>query len=123
MNVEITARGVIPEQVKQTAQAKIERLDRLVKGPVLGARVVLGQERNPRIERPARAEGEVNLAGRPVRARVSAPTMEAAIDELAERLHRQLRHTVERMITRQRVPPTSPPGEWRHGTRRDGNRR
>jgi ribosome-associated translation inhibitor RaiA len=107
--------------VKRAAETKIAGLARVVKGPVLGARVALVQERNPRIERPARAEGEVNLAGRPVRARVSAPTMEAAVDELAERLHRQLRHTVERMITRQRVPPSSPPGGWRHGTRRDRN--
>lgn len=117
MDIEVTSRGAVPEQAKEAARAKVGRLDRVVKGPVLGARVVLVQERNPRIERPARAEGEVNLAGRPVRAQVAAPTMEAAVDELAERLQRQLRHTVERMITRQRVPPTSPPGEWRHGTR------
>ncbi len=124
MDIEVTARGEVPEHAKQSARAKVGRLDRVVKGPVLGARVVLVQEHNPRIELPARAEGEVNLAGRPVRAQAAAPTMDAAIDELAERLQRQLRHTVERMITRQRVPPTSPPGEWRHGTRRgkDGER-
>ncbi len=119
MDIEVTSRGAVPEQAKEAARAKIGRLDRVVKGPVLGARVVLIQERNPRIELPARAEGEVNLAGRPVRAHVAAPTMEAAVDELAERLQQQLRHAVERMITRQRVPPTSPPGEWRHGTRGD----
>jgi ribosomal subunit interface protein len=118
MEVEVTSRGEVTEQAKEAARAKVGRLDRVVKGPVLGARVVLVQERNPRIERPARAEGEVNLAGRPVRARADAPAMEAAVDELAERLQRALRHAVERMITRQRVPPTSPPGEWRHGSRR-----
>jgi ribosomal subunit interface protein len=119
MDVEITVRGEVSERAKVAARTKVGRLDRIVKGPVLGARVVLVQERNPRIERPARAEGEVSLSGRPVRARADAPTMEAAVDEMAERLQRQLRHAVERMITRQRIPPTSPPGEWRHGTRRD----
>jgi ribosomal subunit interface protein len=122
MNVDVTSRGKVSEHAKQAAHAKVGRLDRVVKGPVLGARVVLIQEHNPRIELPARAEGEVNLAGRPVRAHAAAPTMDAAVDELAERLQRQLRHTVERMITRQRVAPVSSPGEWRHGTRRSEHR-
>jgi ribosomal subunit interface protein len=123
MNVEITARGAVSEAAKDAARTKVGRLDRFVKGPILGARVVLVQEANPRIERPARAEGEINLAGRPVRARVDAFAMETAVDELAEHLQRQLRRAVERMITRQRVSPTSPPGEWHHGSRssRDGN--
>jgi ribosomal subunit interface protein len=117
MDVEVTARGAVPEKAKEAARAKVGRLDRFVKGPVLGARVVLIQEPNPRIEQRARVSGEIDLAGRPIRARVAAPTMEAAVDELAEHLQRQLRHAVDRMITRQRVPATSPPGEWRHGTR------
>ena len=123
MNIEVTARGAVSEAAKDAARTKVGRLDRFVKGPVLGARVVLIQERNPRIELPARAEGEINLAGRPIRARVDAVAMEAAIDELAEHLQRQLRRAVERMITRQRVAPTSPAGEWRHGTRPDGRDR
>ncbi len=117
MDVEVTARGAVPEAAKEAARTKVGQLDRFVKGPVLGARVMLVQEGNPRIELRARAKGEVNLAGRPIRARVEAPTMEAAVDDLAEHLKRQLRHAVERMVTRQRVPPASPPGEWRHGTR------
>ena len=117
MNVEVTARGAVSEAAKNAARTKVGRLDRFVKGPLLGARIVLVQERNPRIELPARAEGEINLAGRPIRARVDAPGMEAAVDELAERLQRQLRRAVERTITRHRVSPTSPPGEWRHGSR------
>ncbi len=117
MNVEVTTRGPVSEAAKEAARVKVERLERFVKGPVLGARVVLIQEPNPRIERSARASGEINLAGRPIRARVEAPTMEAAVDELAEHLQRQLRRAVDRMITQQRGPETSPPGEWRHGTR------
>ena len=117
MNVEVTARGAVSEAAKDAARIKVGRLDRFVKGPILGARVVLVQKRNPRIELPARAEGEINLAGRPIRAHVDAPGMEAAVDELAEHLQRQLRRAVERTITRHRVSPTSPPGEWRHGSR------
>ncbi len=117
ITVDVTARGDVREEAIKAARLKVGRLGHYVKGPVLAARVVLVQEANPRIERGARAEGEINLAGRPVRAHVAAPTMEAAVDELAEQLQRQLRHAVERMITRQRVPATSPPGEWRHGSR------
>jgi ribosome-associated translation inhibitor RaiA len=98
------------------ARQKVAALDRVVKGPVLGARVVLIQEADPRIERPARAEGELNLAGTPVRAKVAAEGMSAAVDELAERLQRRLRDHVERIITREREPAASPAGEWRHGS-------
>jgi hypothetical protein len=44
--------------------------------------------------------------------------MNAAVDELSERLERQLRRYVDRMATRQREPAQAPPGEWRHGALR-----
>jgi ribosome-associated translation inhibitor RaiA len=114
MRVDVTVRGPVPKELVATAQEQVAALERIVKGPVMGARVVLTQERSPRIERPARAEGEIVLAGRPVRARVSAPAMVAAVDELAERLHDQLRDHVERIFDRAQVPARVEPGEWRH---------
>jgi ribosome-associated translation inhibitor RaiA len=114
MRVDVTLRGPVSAQVAQIAREKVGALEGVVKGPLMGARVVLLQERNPRIELPARAEGEVVLAGRGVRARVASPTMTAAVDELAERLHEQLRRHVELLITRHRVPATVEPGQWRH---------
>jgi hypothetical protein len=44
--------------------------------------------------------------------------MDAAVDELGERLQRQVRRYVDRMSARQREPAESPPGEWRHGSLR-----
>ena len=111
MHVDITLRGSIPDQVVEKARKEVGALDRVVKGPLTDARIVLTQEKNPRIEFPARAEGEVLLAGRPVRARVVCPTMVAAVDELAERLRDQLRRHVERLITRQRSTAANPPGQ------------
>lgn len=116
MDVQITGRGEIPEQTRHTAQRKLEKLDRYVQGPLRDARVALVQEPNPRIPLPAHAQAEVRLEGRPVRARAAAETMDAAVDEVAERLQRNLRRYVERMIEAQRLPAGSAPGQWRHGS-------
>ena len=115
MDVQVTSRGEVPERAKRLAREEVARLERYVKGPVMAARVVLIQEENPRIPLPARAEGEVVLAGRPVRARTAAASMDAVVDDMAERLGRQLRRFVDRVSTRQREPGELPAGEWRHG--------
>jgi ribosomal subunit interface protein len=114
INIEITARGEVSDEARQHVRERLAQLERFVKGPIVGARVVLIQERNPRIPMPARAEAEVDLQGRLVRARAVAPTMDAAIDDLAERLQRHLRRYVERLVTRQREPAQAPAGEWSH---------
>ncbi len=111
MHVDVTVRGEVAPQAVRTARKEVGALERIVKGPLTHARVVLIQEENPRIEHGARAEGEVLLAGRPVRAHAARATMAAAVDEMAERLHDQLRRHVERMITRQREPAAPEPGK------------
>lgn len=116
MEVQVTSRGAVAEHARRAAQEKLAELDRFVQGPLRDARVVLVQEPNPRIPEPAHAEAEVVLQGRPVRARAAAETMEAAVDEVAERLQRNLRRYVERMIEGQRVPAEAATGEWRHGS-------
>lgn len=118
MNVEVTARGNVGDRAKQAARSKVADLERYVDGPVMGARVVLTQEENPRIEHPARAEGEVIIAGKPVRARVTAANMDAAVDELAERLRVRMRQFVERRVTKHRRSAEAEAGEWFHGARR-----
>jgi ribosome-associated translation inhibitor RaiA len=116
MHVEVTTRGAVDEATKRRAAAEIERLEHYLKGPVLKARVVLKQEQNPRIPFPARAEGSVVLAGRRVGARAAAASMNAAVDELGERLRWQARQHIDRQVTRQREPAVSPQSEWRHAS-------
>jgi ribosomal subunit interface protein len=94
----------VSERTRRIAREKLAALELVVKGPILGARVVLTQERNPRIATPARAEAETNLQGKLVRARTAALSLDAAVDDVAERLQRQLRRYVDRLITRQREP-------------------
>lgn len=116
MDVQVTARGQVPDHARRAAHEKLAVLERYVEGSLRDARVMLIEEENPRIPQPAHAEAEVLLEGRPVRARATAATMDAAVDEVAERLQRNLRRYVERMVEDQRVPAQSPSGEWRHAT-------
>ena len=115
LHVDVTQRGPVSSELAREAAARIGELEQVTTGPLTHARVVLTQERNPRIERRARAEGQLLLAGHPIRARVAAPTMGAAIDELSQRMREQLRRYVDRLITHNRLPATAPTGEWRHG--------
>jgi ribosome-associated translation inhibitor RaiA len=114
INIQVTTRGDVSDRARQQTREKFGSLGRLVKAPILGVRVVLIQEANPPIARPALAEAEVDLQGRFVRARATAPSMDVAVDDVAERLQRHLRRDVERLITREREPAQATPGEWSH---------
>ena len=81
---------------------------------MLAAKVVLTGEGNPRLERPARAEAELDVNGRMLHGRVDAATMPEAIDELAARLERQLRSFADRRTRLQQRSPELEPGEWHH---------
>ena len=114
INVEVTSRGEVSEHARQQAREKVAALETSAKGPVLGARVVLTQMNNPRIPQRAQAEAEIDLQGRLIRARSSSASMDAAVDDVAERLQRHLRRYTERLITQEREPAEPPPGEWSH---------
>lgn len=98
------------------AQERLSRLDRLIRDPVLAVRVMLRSEPNRRLERPARAEAELDVNGRLVCGRVAAPTMPQAIAELDETLTRQLKDFSERRQRRQRQGAVVQDGHWRHGS-------
>ncbi|MGZ4271741.1 MAG: ribosome hibernation promotion factor [Solirubrobacteraceae bacterium] len=115
IHVDVTARGDVPDTATERARDRVAALAGTVKGPVLGARVVLTAERNPRQARPARAEGEVDLAGHRVRARVAAPTMPAAVDALADHLRDQLQRFADRVQDGARRGAEAAPGEWFRG--------
>jgi len=115
VDVEVTTRGDVGEEARRRAQEKIGELDAQVSIPMLRARVVLTQEENPRIARASRAEGEVDLNGRLVRARVAAVAMPQAVDELTDHLLRQLRRSMDRHADRRKEPAQPPEGTWRHG--------
>lgn len=111
VHVEVTTRGVVSHRATQQAREKLREVQRYVKGPILSARVTLIQEANPRIPLPARAEAELNLQGRRIRARAAAPSMHAALDEVTERMRHNLRRYVDRLMARAREPVAAPAGD------------
>ena len=117
INVEVTSRGEVDERARMEAREKVAALGRLAGRPVLSARVVLSEEHNPRIPDHGRAEAELDLQGRVIHAHATGPTVQAAVDEVAERLRRQLRRYVDRRIARRRGPAETPRGQWaRHSS-------
>jgi len=116
IEISVTSRGSVSEEDKRLARERLSRLDRFVPDPVLAAQVMLRDERNPSLERPARAEAELDVNGRLVCGRVAAPTMPQAIADLDAALTRQLKDFVERRERRQRQASQPEPGQWRHGS-------
>lgn len=120
IDVDVTTRGTVSAEEAGHAATLLGALDRCVPDPVLGARAMLRYEPNPRLERPARAEAELDVNGRLVCARVAATTMALAIGELADRLERQLEDFSDRRTRLHRLTPAAnvaaANGEWRHGT-------
>ena len=115
MNVDVTTRGKVADEVKAHARDRIAQLEGQVRDRMLSARVVLAEEPNPRLERPSRAEAELNVNGHMVRGRVADVAMPQAVDQLAAHLERQLRHYAERRSTVHRRAPETSRHEWRHG--------
>jgi ribosome-associated translation inhibitor RaiA len=115
MDIAVTARGKVADAEKDHARDRVSALDHCVGDPVLGARVMLRFERNPRLTRPARAEAELNVNGHMLRGRVASATMSQAIDQLGDHLERQLHGFVDRRARLKRRGGEPRPGEWRHG--------
>jgi ribosomal subunit interface protein len=116
MHVEVTARGDVPATVKRHARRKIASLDRYVGSRALRAHVVLTQDRNPRIERPAHAACQIDLKGPVVGGHVDDVEMRHAIDALASQLEHQLRRFVDRHRDDGRQPRHIAPERLRQPT-------
>lgn len=115
IDVAVTAKGDVDDAQKDHARERVAALERCVSDPVLGARVMLRRERNRSLERPARAEAELNVNGHMVRGRVASVTMSQAIDQLGTHLERQLHGFVDRRARLRRRAGGRSPGEWHHG--------
>lgn len=115
MQVDVTARTTLSPDEKLRAVQRLEALESFASGPVLGARVRIDRDENPRIATPYHAEGEVDVNGRLVRASVAGPDAAAAIDGLAARLERQLRQQADRRLARRRDTGEAEAGSWQHG--------
>lgn len=131
MNIEVTTRGTVAPAMVTLAQELFAELEGIVQGPITAVRVVLREEENPSIVQTARAEADMRLGGHLIRAKVAAPTMLQAINDLVARLRRQMRRHSDRMITDRRTPDAlgevsagpRPPRSWREPGDREVIRR
>lgn len=113
MNVDITSRGPVDPRMVELAKETFADLETSVGRSLDHVRVVLQEER-PNLPHPARAEGEVALAGKTIRGQVEAENMSRAIHDLAERLQQQLRRHIDRLNSRKRRQADVPEGKWSH---------
>jgi putative sigma-54 modulation protein len=90
MQLKLTARHDNPsEATRQYAEAKLSKLDRRLHDLTL-IEVTFSREHNPSIANDHTVEAIVHAKGPNLVARESAPTYEAAIDRLLDKLERQV---------------------------------
>jgi putative sigma-54 modulation protein len=87
----------VNESTRSYVERKLQKLDRRVH-ELTEVEIELAVERNPSIAESQVAEATVHLKGRTLRAREAAGDMKAAIDELADKLVRQVRDLHDKRV-------------------------
>ena len=101
MRLQVKGRNLeVSEQIRQYAEEKMGKLDRLVSDPTR-VELELAVEKNPSIAENHVAEATVWTKGPTLRARESSSDMKASIDQLVGKLERQ----VKRYREKRRVAP------------------
>jgi putative sigma-54 modulation protein len=109
MQLKLTARHDNPsDATRQYAEAKLSKLDRRLHDLTL-VEVTFSRERNPSIADDHTVDAVVHAKGPDIIARESAPTYEAAIDKLLDKLQRQVeRYRDKRTVERRRAQSQQP---------------
>ena len=111
MRLQVKGRNVeVSEQIRNYAQEKLRKLDRLVADPTR-IELELALEKNPSIAANHIAEATVWTKGPVLRARESSADMKASIDQLVDKLERQVKRYREKRRPRRhtRADSTAPP--------------
>jgi len=88
----------VNDSIRSYAERKLRKLERRVHDSTV-VEIELAVEKNPSIPDSQVAEAIVHMKGRTLRAREAAADMKAAIDELADKLVRQVRDGHEKKLT------------------------
>lgn len=90
MQLHVKGRNLeVNDSIRSYAERKLSKLQRRVHDSTL-VEIELAVEKNPSIADSQVAEATVHLKGQTLRAREAAADMKAAIDELADKLVRQI---------------------------------
>jgi putative sigma-54 modulation protein len=87
----------VNESIRSYAERKLRKLDRRVHESTR-VEIELAVERNPSIAESQVAEATVHLEGHTLRAREAARDMKAAIDELVDKLVRQVKDIHDKRV-------------------------
>jgi putative sigma-54 modulation protein len=91
----------VSESIRSYAERKLRKLDRRVHESTR-VEIELAVERNPSIAESQVAEATVHLKGHTLRVRETARDMKAAIDELADKLVRQVNDLHDKRVGRRK---------------------
>ena len=91
----------VNESIRNYAERKLRKLDRRLHESTR-VEIELAVERNPSIAESQVAEATVHLKGHTLRARETARDMRSAIDELADKLVRQVKDLHDKRVDRRR---------------------
>ncbi|HEX6153547.1 MAG TPA: ribosome-associated translation inhibitor RaiA [Solirubrobacterales bacterium] len=103
MRIDIRGRNVeLTDELREMVRKRFQRLGRQV-SPLATLRVVLSEERNPRVADSQVAEATLHLKGVTLHARDASPGMNHSIHELAEDMNRQVKKHRELRRKRRRT--------------------
>ena len=104
MQLQIKGKNLeVSESIRDYAERKLAKLDKLVHDDAR-IEIELAVERNPSVADNQVAEATVRLKGHTLRAREASGDMKASIDELTEKLLRQVREEREKKGAKRRTP-------------------
>jgi ribosome-associated translation inhibitor RaiA len=115
-DIDVILRGELPAEVADYARDRIPALGDELEVPILFTRIRLTRETNPAYDRPIRAQGNLVLKGRVVRAVVDGRSAYEAVDLLYDRLRAQLTRHAPDWESRRGSRPSDEPHEWRHNS-------
>jgi putative sigma-54 modulation protein len=105
MNLQVKGRNLeVSDQIRSYAEEKLAKLDRLVKDPTR-IELELAVEKNPSISDNHVAEATVWTKGPVLRARETSGDMKASIDQLVDKLERQVKRSRDKRRQRKHDRP------------------
>jgi putative sigma-54 modulation protein len=108
MRLQVKGRNLdVSDQIRQYAEDKLAKLDRLVKDPTR-VELELAVEKNPSISDNHVAEATVWTKGPVLRAREASGDMKASIDQLVDKLERQVKRYRDKRRPRKHDRPDGP---------------
>jgi ribosomal subunit interface protein len=115
--MQVTVKGkntTVPEKVRARAERKLTKLQRF-DDRILSMDVEFSEERNPRVADPHRVEVTLTTRSGLVRAHANATDPAAAVDQVVDRLERQVKKRKDRRVDRTQhaegvkaIPPLVP---------------